>query len=519
MNKIYLKTIFFLAVIVIGLSSCFEDKGNYDYIDLPEIDIDTTGLNIVDEKIAYQFEVLNIAPTIHYAGNKNDLRYEWKLYLQKSQKPENQTMYDSVQVLSTEPIFNEMIYDVPGNYYMTLTVSDTKYDVKTYWTCKVKVESSMSSGLCVLDEKEGVGDIHLIKDMRLQPSLTEDQQGVIYNIYSRVNADRPLEGVKFLGMKGQIPWGGENSFYLFNETGGFSLLSNSYEIGSEYDELFTVSFGLKYKPQAYNALKKGANSYTDVLISDGTLYAIANYMMAPATFNEYIGDYTAAPFVAEVNSNSPYIGVFFDKQHNRFLYLKPMDSKFTAGEFLNVSSGEAFNINNINKDLKWLENGFNYITYAVFKDKNAADYALYVADFTESSTKENPTPAKAMAVYDMGACSGVNESSLFAFGSLGNVCYYSSGDKLYQYHYADAANNATLIKDFPASGEEITCMKVFKQSGHAMNGKLLMVATHKDGEGKVYLINFNELTGTLDLSNISKPYTGFGLIKDLQLKK
>lgn len=513
MNKIFRKTIFLLAVAIMGVWGCYDDKGNYDYIDLPEINIDTTGLNIVDEKLAYQFEVLKLDPTINYPGDKGVLKYEWKLYPQKPQKPDNQTNYDSVEILSTEPVFNEIIYDVPGNYYMTLAVHDTKYDVKTYWTCKVKVESALSSGLCVLDEKEGINDIHLIKDKRLLPALDADLQGVTYNIYTKVNTDRPLNNAQFLGFKSSIPWGGENSFYVFEEDGGCSLMNTTYEVGTEYDNLFTVSFGLKYKPQFYAPLAKGP---TDVLISDSVIYAIESYMMAPTTFSEILGDYTAAPFVAEVNTTWNYAGIFFDVKHHRFMYLKPMDSKFAAGEFNTVTPGGVFNINNINKDLVWLEAGFNYITYGVFKDASA--YQLYVTDFTQGSTTEDPTPAKAMAIYDMNNCPGVNESSLFAFGSLGNVCYYSAGDKLYQYRYADASNKATPIDGFPVAGEEITCMKILKKANHVQNGKLLMVATYKGGEGKVYLINFNELTGTLDIANMGEPYTGFGRIKDLQLK-
>ena len=79
MNKMR-NIVWCLVFLVTGLWGCYDDKGNYDYKELPGLEIDTTGLNISGEKIAYQFQTLLVDPKINYAGNKEDLSYSWRLY-------------------------------------------------------------------------------------------------------------------------------------------------------------------------------------------------------------------------------------------------------------------------------------------------------------------------------------------------------------------------------------------------------------------------------------------------------
>ena len=115
----------------------------------------------------------------------------------------------------------------------------------------------------------------------------------------------------------------------------------------------------------------------------------------------------------------------------------------------------------------------------------------------------------------MADCEGLTESSLYTFGNQGNVCFYASGSDLYQYKYA-STNKGAVVHSF--SGETITGVEVFKNSGHAKDGKLLIVSTESGGEGKVYLIDFNELTGAIT-GGTADPYTGFGRIVDVLYKE
>ena len=154
MNKRFIIKIILLLVVVSGLWSCYDDKGNYDYKNLISLQIDTSGIKA--EQTAYQFENFNVPVDVKYAGDEKNLSYEWKIYPQNPQKGDDVQKYDSAVVLYTKAVFDTIIYEVPGAYYLTLTVTDLAQDLKTYFTMKLNVETSLSRGLCVMDEKDGV---------------------------------------------------------------------------------------------------------------------------------------------------------------------------------------------------------------------------------------------------------------------------------------------------------------------------------------------------------------------------
>lgn len=54
--------------IITLLWGCYDDKGNYDYHDLPFLEIDTVGIK--NERSQEQMSVLKIEPDIRYDGPK-----------------------------------------------------------------------------------------------------------------------------------------------------------------------------------------------------------------------------------------------------------------------------------------------------------------------------------------------------------------------------------------------------------------------------------------------------------------
>ena len=68
MKKNILYTLYFF--LIIAISSCYKDKGNYDLIDLNDISIDTANLNIKPIYSIDRFDTLTISPEINYNGEK-----------------------------------------------------------------------------------------------------------------------------------------------------------------------------------------------------------------------------------------------------------------------------------------------------------------------------------------------------------------------------------------------------------------------------------------------------------------
>ena len=71
---------------VSSLTSCYDDKGNYNYIDLDEVVIDTTGCGIQSAYSVGRYDHLTLEPNILLNGQRvNDdesapLDYMWTLY-------------------------------------------------------------------------------------------------------------------------------------------------------------------------------------------------------------------------------------------------------------------------------------------------------------------------------------------------------------------------------------------------------------------------------------------------------
>ena len=68
----------FSAIALLNLVSCYEDEGNYDYVDLQRFIVDTTGVNM--SITVTQFDQLSVPSRLVYDGNKGDLDYYWVAY-------------------------------------------------------------------------------------------------------------------------------------------------------------------------------------------------------------------------------------------------------------------------------------------------------------------------------------------------------------------------------------------------------------------------------------------------------
>ena len=106
----------FSALALFNLSSCFEDEGNYDYVDLPRFVVDTTGVNM--SITVTQFEQLSVPSRLIYDGNKNNLEYYWVIY-------ENGTYgANPSDTLATTENFSQPMTAKPGTYLLEFLAVD-----------------------------------------------------------------------------------------------------------------------------------------------------------------------------------------------------------------------------------------------------------------------------------------------------------------------------------------------------------------------------------------------------------
>lgn len=495
------------------LASCQKDKGNYNYIDLEKMYVDTSGLG--SAFIVKQFDTLKMRSGLTYDGDRSKLKYVWKAY----------DIYSSgtgiaADTLSTSENLSVPISLFPSNYYLEFSATDPVSGRRAAVRYTMKVES-IGAGLLVLYEKDGKVDCDLIKTKLLEGLTPSD--GVVRNLYSLANPGTPLTGDAvaagsfFLGTVAQI------SIYTSNNA--VSVSPSDMTVSKPFKDLFFMAPNTR-KPQGYFApLGFLSNNYEssagfELLVNDGQLYAnmvlfafgrpTSFSLLAPAA-----GSYKASPF--------PVYGlakiVVYDELSRSFLQASPLSTTLLPYNSPVVGT-PPFNFNNIGKDLVYMSYGFGgtYMNYGIFKDPvdNGARY-IYVMDFGGSTAK---------AIMDISSSENIAQAKLFAFGIRGQLMYYAVGNKIYQIPYdfnAGTASPSIVAWPHIPANEEITCMKMFPHPGrnvpeNAMD-KYLMVGTYDQstGMGKVYMLQTNVTSGTIQAAPAAV-YTQFGKVKDISFK-
>lgn len=479
--------------VMITITGCFDDKGNYDYQNITIPDIDTTGL-----KTTYtveQFKNLVIDPNITYDGDPENLAYEWLIYVRSfaSNAP------PSTAIASTK-ILDRTMAETPGTYIVELIVTDTKTDIKDNLKFTVSVESSVEAGWLVLHTHNGQSDVDFLLTRNAVPTVPTDKW--MKNVYTAANG-HPIPG------EGRfITQTRNNSFYLnyINAGTSGSLVRASgadlYKVNDETNIFMRGNIPVNSQAHAYHG------NY-EAFITDGALYMI-NYQLSAVKSPATIGYYTPvsygfklAPFIPDMSSassttstSSYNAGVFYDMDNRRFMRVPYTFAVFILTNFTTQPAG-VFDINNIGKDILYMERAYLNYTYAFFKDTSGNGRWLYVADFYNADAG---TVAK--AAYNMTGLPDIENAKFFQCGDLGYVAYYATDNTIYTYDYY-GANTAKIAYNAFSAGEVITSMKIYKPKTYNgltdVNNRLLYVATWNEASqtAKVYEFAIDPTSGNI----------------------
>ena len=135
-----IKYIVAVVSLFMSLSSCYEDKGNYDYMPMNDIDITVTA-----EKSSFVLgDVVKIEPEMHFALDKPtpdaELEYKWT--------------YDS-KLIGEERVLNWTADMIASNKDLRLAVYDKNTGVTYYGSTYISVTSPFTAnGWLILSEDE-----------------------------------------------------------------------------------------------------------------------------------------------------------------------------------------------------------------------------------------------------------------------------------------------------------------------------------------------------------------------------
>ena len=139
------KVIYIIIPLLIILASCYDDKGNYDYTNLPDIAIkakDTVNIT--------QLHTLKLSADVNLNGDTEaDYEFSWRIWSNNIGGVNQQKVIGNTRNLVYE------VTDTPGTYTLVLTVRNKITDVKTYKQIHLVVSGSITEGIMVLQEKDG----------------------------------------------------------------------------------------------------------------------------------------------------------------------------------------------------------------------------------------------------------------------------------------------------------------------------------------------------------------------------
>lgn len=508
----------FLAIcaLMLVLSGCCDDKGNYAYSAINEITIDTVGKQTQFE--VYQFDVLDVPVDIQFALETvpdEDMEYRWTIF--------NNAVVGVVtaEVIGTERNLHAIIRQPSSatNYSLVLDAKNKKSGVATQMTYTVHITSRVVSGLVVLHTDGNESDIDYIATSRAVPGINASRH--VRNVYFAANNSKILGTPTFVGSM-RVNWKTLNSVYIGTREELYKVSGKDFELENLSADMFlfapeTIDF------QSFASLSRTSNG--QFLINNGQFHNISGQYDFEIMFshaletNEALGAINLAPFIyipATFSSTTKFEAVCYDRLGKRFV-MRPQNGAPTAKiSPFTAQSSTIFDVNNIGMDILWFERGYQDYGYAVFQDDAGAKW-LYIADFNKAMDN-----SMAMAKHDMTALPGITDARFYSTGSRGPVFLYATEKDIYTFDYS-GSGTAVKINDPFGANEVITAMKVYKpyattnRLGEA-DGTLLYVATWDGTEGRLYEFSLNEANGWLRNKTPLEVFDGMGRIVDFCFK-
>jgi hypothetical protein len=491
-------------MIILFITGCIKDKGNYSYNKVNSYFIDT--LSLPKTYVAKQNAVVTLDPVNTKESGSTDLSYEWRL-MQDGYVVNAATGTFFNKQLATTKHLSFKVTDAPGGYILVLYITDkSKGGVSQIIKVPFAISSYASQGWMLLHGNAITGsDVSIIVNNKLNSLLPSGTDYVQANVFSETN------GTKVQGDGADIFYMTNNWVDIFtkNNGGGYRVSGNDLRVISTYANMFVSPLQqTEINYQAYAGW-----SYNELLVNNGDLYFVSQpnantyYPFGVKCFGE---DYKAAPFIGTI-FNFSYYGVFYDTRNQRFLYI---DFNKAIKQFKAPGATAAFDMRNVGKDMVYAEHGYDNRWYCLMQTPgDPLTRELFVAKFNVSDDGN-----RAVARYNISNGTDLSNAKYFSFGSRGNVMYYATDTKIYQNNYSgDLSSTLRLDVDASYPGNVITSMKLLKSTNHPNDCKILYVALYNPSsqQGTLLQIDVNEVSGVF---GSIKSYTGFGKITGMNYK-
>lgn len=345
-----------LLSVLLFFFSCNEDKGNYDYSEINDIDIaefkvkDATGdyISIGENEEFYNITVetgdnLVLIPELAFiSDDEADYSFKWYGYLRGKTKPED------AQVISEEkdllhPMAEEWGMETTsqsGVYSFTFEAVNNQTGVKRIWMFRVSVHSRAKYGYVALCKKENGFDVDVVAKNELKYHLVTD----LFSSIKNLDLSAEPYGIEALWDITAPEVGRDNyAFYVLTDKITTRLAPGDYS----YDDKYSISSIIEpWSPLAnQNVVAKkivargpntaGIQTRAYFLYNDdwyfqntsGSWYYIDQPINRMLVYNDEgqiieTKHYKPAPFVAINTNNANAVSVLYNETDKKFVFHK-----------------------------------------------------------------------------------------------------------------------------------------------------------------------------------------------------
>lgn len=517
------KTIFNIslaATLALAATSCYDDKGNYDYHDLDVVTISTDGLGIQDRYSVERGSKISIAPDVYFNGTKNDanapLDYLWTLYTQGS----GVGVDTSIDTLSTERQLDAIVNRMGGSYTINLTVTNRNDKTQAYYNVTCDVLDNIPAGWMLLYEptgKPGYSDIGLVCNQYSTKNYTDSKE--LWGLYGASNGG-PAEGEPINIMHIVQPMATHGSAIFATSKNLYTASQSTFEKVLGTDDFFL--FGKPEMDVKFMTLA-GIGQTKVIVINNNNVYesGVGQANGAVAGFG--------VPKQGEVGKLAAWSScgamaveeVVYDQDNHCFYNVPTGNAYFYTYAPQDMSVCE-FDVNNCDgMTLEYGDWGAAYTDILLFSKGN--ERFVGVANFSRSNSGATTVGT---GLKNVTSSPDIQNATSFAANFLGEYAYYSAGNKVYNLAY-NSGNPATVAWTAPSADEVITCVRTHKyyfqsilQAIMPNANNVLHIATWNETkkEGKLYEVKINPTSGVILDTEEKYEYTVPGKVKDMTWK-
>lgn len=501
MNK---KFLYILPLVAVISTSCVEDEGNYNYVDLNEITIEGIGGGY---NLLSYIDTLKIEPELSstvYGDNLDKYSFDWHIcsgILSTNGDVHSHTF------ISDEKDLVWPANIVPGNYTVYFTVTDKANGIETQTYTSIQVTSSMSRGFLFLGEIGGTERIGLDMLTMVPGRDSVLVEGAFDSYYEG------LANPKMIFHSGYNN-GGETYGYLMTEDETWALsmedenqfqptqlFSSQGRVETDYEvkrpltlrNVFPNGAGYYYG-SPYQTLCKRARYYMcdDIVFGGMTMVSYENQVFLSQAYNRYssvVGSplFNFYPYLFVNYSNIQLMypqAWLYDTDSDCFAQCGSLLYSYNSTKLTYPNTPWSFDLRSEGRKLLFGESGKSGLSYMVVKGDDGK-YFIYTIQF--------PSTGKALYEVDFSVAKDFDKASFYAFSSARRTLLYSVGNKVYNYDYT--TNNAS-VTEFDG---EITYLHPEFESNFSQYEYIIATWNNSTKKGKISKFDVNVAPDDLTL--------------------